>query len=296
MTAMNVGVDDSLQGDAGVGEDLRRKLMALESYISQWPRVIVAFSGGVDSSLVLRTAIQALGPENVLAVTVVSPLMPERDQGTAAAVAADMGARRRIVKTDELQDEAIAANPSNRCFYCKSNTFGLLTAIAGEEGYQAVLDGTNRSDCGDYRPGMAAIRGFETVHSPLLECGLAKPEVRRLARQLGLPNWNLPAQACLASRIPYGEPLTLEKLEQIARAEAILIEFGLENVRVRHHGQIARIEVAPEELVKVLKPELLQEISRRIKVCGFTYAALDLDGYRTGSLNEVLASTERQRG
>ena len=293
---MNVGVDDSLQGDAGVGEDLRRKLMALESYISQWPRVIVAFSGGVDSSLVLRTAIQALGPENVLAVTVVSPLMPERDQGTAAAVAADMGARRRIVKTDELQDEAIAANPSNRCFYCKSNTFGLLTAIAGEEGYQAVLDGTNRSDCGDYRPGMAAIRGFETVHSPLLECGLAKPEVRRLARQLGLPNWNLPAQACLASRIPYGEPLTLEKLEQIARAEAILIEFGLENVRVRHHGQIARIEVAPEELVKVLKPELLQEISRRIKVCGFTYAALDLDGYRTGSLNEVLASTERQRG
>ncbi len=293
---MNVGVDDSLQGDAGVGEDLRRKLMALESYISQWPRVIVAFSGGVDSSLVLRTAIQALGLENVLAVTVVSPLMPERDQGTAAAVAADMGARRRIVKTDELQDEAIAANPSNRCFYCKSNTFGLLTAIAGEEGYQAVLDGTNRSDCGDYRPGMAAIRGFETVHSPLLECGLAKPEVRRLARQLGLPNWNLPAQACLASRIPYGEPLTLEKLEQIARAEAILIEFGLENVRVRHHGQIARIEVAPEELVKVLKPELLQEISRRIKVCGFTYAALDLDGYRTGSLNEVLASTERQRG
>lgn len=294
MTTMNIGVNDSLKSDTGVGDDLQRKLTALESYISQWPRVIVAFSGGVDSSLVLRTAIEALGTENVLAVTVVSPLMPQRDQGTAAMVAAGMGARRRIVETDELQEEAIAANPPNRCFYCKSNTFGLLTAIAREEGYRAVLDGTNRSDCSDYRPGMAAIRGFDTVHSPLLECGLDKQEVRRLARQLGLPNWNLPAQACLASRIPYGVPLTLDKLEQIARAEAVLAEFGLDNVRVRHHGQIARIEVAPEELEKVLKTELLQEISRRIKACGFTYAALDLDGYRTGSLNEVLASTDRQ--
>jgi len=294
VTTMNIGVNDSLKSDTGVGDDLQRKLTALESYISQWPRVIVAFSGGVDSSLVLRTAIEALGTENVLAVTVVSPLMPQRDQGTAAMVAAGMGARRRIVETDELQEEAIAANPPNRCFYCKSNTFGLLTAIAREEGYRAVLDGTNRSDCSDYRPGMAAIRGFDTVHSPLLECGLDKQEVRRLARQLGLPNWNLPAQACLASRIPYGVPLTLDKLEQIARAEAVLAEFGLDNVRVRHHGQIARIEVAPEELEKVLKTELLQEISRRIKACGFTYAALDLDGYRTGSLNEVLASTDRQ--
>ena len=190
--------------DAGPGEALQDEIATLTSYISRWPWVIVAFSGGVDSSLVLRVSVEALGPENVLAVTVVSPLMPQRDRGSATAVAGALGARHRIIETDELQVSAITANPPDRCFHCKSHTFALLTGIAREEGYQAVLDGTNRSDCSDYRPGMAAIRSFDTVHSPLLECGLDKPDVRRLARQLGLPNWNLPAQACLASRIPYG--------------------------------------------------------------------------------------------
>jgi uncharacterized protein len=274
--------------DASTGEELEHKLSALKAYISRLQRVVVAFSGGVDSSLVLKAALDALGPESVLAVTVVSPLMPGRDREAAEAVARALGARHRIITTDELQVEEIAANPPDRCWHCKKNTFALLTGIAREEGYLAVLDGTNRSDCSDYRPGMAAIRSFDTVASPLLECGLEKQEVRRLARRLGLSNWNLPAQACLASRIPYGVPLTLEKLEQVARAEAVLAELGLGNVRVRHHGQIARIEVAPEELDKVLHRELLPVISSRIKACGFAYATLDLDGYRTGSLNEVL--------
>lgn len=274
--------------EKGGGEEAGPKLEALKSYISRLQRVVVAFSGGVDSSLVLKVSLDALGPENVLAVTVVSPLMPQRDRGSAEAVAVALGARRRIVETDELNIAAITANPPNRCFHCKSHTFALLTGIAGEEGFRAVLDGANRSDCSDYRPGMAATRSFPTVHSPLLECGLDKQEVRRLARQLGMPNWDLPAQACLASRIPYGVPLTRERLEQVARAEAFLAEIGLCNFRVRHHGRIARIEVSPEELGKVLNPGLLQLISRRIKDCGFTYATLDLDGYRTGSLNEVL--------
>jgi len=215
--------------------------------------------------------------------------MPERDRGWAQTVAQSLGARRRVITTDELQVEEIAANPPNRCWHCKKNTFALLTGIAREEGYLAVLDGTNRSDCSDYRPGMAAIRSFDTVYSPLLKCDLDKQEVRRLARNLGLSNWNLPAQACLASRIPYGVPLDRESLEQVARAEAVLIELGLRNVRVRHHGQIARIEIAPEELDQVLNRQSLQVISGRIKACGFAYVALDLDGYRTGSLNEVLA-------
>jgi uncharacterized protein len=272
----------------GEGDALQNKLDNLKAFISRLQRVVVAFSGGVDSSLVLKAGLDVLGPENVLAITVVSPLMPERDQGTAQAMAQSLGARRRIITTDELQVEEIAANPPNRCWHCKKNTFTLLTGIARQEGYLAVLDGTNRSDCSDYRPGMAAIRSFDTVYSPLLECGLDKQEVRRLARGLGLSNWNLPAQACLASRIPYGMPLTLESLEQVARAEAVLIELGLRNVRVRHHGQIARIEVAPEELDKVLNRESLRVISGRIKACGFAYVTLDLDGYRTGSLNEVL--------
>ncbi len=275
-------------GEEGESDALQGKLDNLKSFISRLQRVVVAFSGGVDSSLVLKAALDALGPENVLAITVVSPLMPERDQGTAQAVAQSLGARHRIITTDELQVEEIAANPPNRCWHCKKNTFALLTGIARQEGYLAVLDGTNRTDCSDYRPGMAAIRSFDTVYSPLLECGLDKQEVRRLARGLGLSNWNLPAQACLASRIPYGVPLTLESLEQVARAEAVLIELGLRNVRVRHHGQIARIEVAPEELDKVLNRESLRVIFGRIKACGFAYVTLDLDGYRTGSLNEVL--------
>ena len=271
-----------------VGDDLQGKLDHLKSFIGRLQPVVVAFSGGVDSSLVLKAALDALGPEKVLAVTVVSPLMPERDQGIAQAVVQSLGARHRIITTDELQVAEIAANPANRCWHCKKNTFALLTGIAREEGYLAVLDGTNRSDCRDYRPGMAAIRSFDNVYSPLLECGLDKQEVRRLARDLGLSNWDLPAQACLASRIPYGVPLTLESLEQVARAEAVLVELGLRNVRVRHHGLIARIEIAPEELDRVLNREMLQVISGRIKACGFAYVTLDLDGYRTGSLNEVL--------
>jgi uncharacterized protein len=274
--------------DANTAEELEGKLDGLKAYISRLRRVIVAYSGGVDSSLVLRVAIDALGVEGVLAVTVVSPLMPLREGGPAVEVALSLGARHRMIETDVLQVAEIAANPPNRCWHCKRHTFGLLTGIAREEGYLAVLDGTNRSDRSDYRPGLAAARSFDLVHSPLLDCGLDKREVRRLARQLGLPNWNLPAQACLASRIPYGEPLTLEKLRQIADAEAALAEFGLSNFRVRHHGRVARIEVDPEEWGEILHPDTLRSISRRVKACGFVYAALDLDGYRTGSMNEVL--------
>ncbi len=272
-------------------DGLKLKLDNLRSYISRLQRVVVAYSGGVDSSLVLGAALEALGTDRVLAVTVVSPLMPLRERGPAAEVARGLGARHRVVETDELQVAEIAGNSPDRCWHCKNNTFGLLTGIARQEGYLAVLDGTNRSDIGDYRPGLAATRSFDLVHSPLLECGLDKQEVRQLARQLGLPNWNLPAQACLASRIPYGEPLTLAKLQQIAEAEAALAGLGLSNFRVRHHGQVARIEVDPEEWSKILNPDTLQSISSQVKACGFAYASLDLDGYRTGSMNEVLPGT-----
>jgi uncharacterized protein len=268
--------------------NLEEKLLNLSRYITQLERVVVAFSGGVDSSLVLKVAVDCLGKQNVLAVTVRSPLIPPRDLETAVRIARELQAPHRIIETDELQDAQIVANTPQRCYYCKRHTFELLTGLAHREGYRRVLEGSNGSDTRDYRPGLAAVRSFEMVRSPLLDCGLEKSEVRQIARLLGLKNWNQPARPCLASRIPYGEPLSLKKLEMVSEAEARLADLGITNVRVRYHGQVARIEIDPDEMAGVLKPELLRQISGEVKACGFTYVALDLDGYRTGSLNEVI--------
>lgn len=264
------------------------KLACLSHYIKGLERVVVAFSGGVDSSLLLKVALDCLGRENVLAVTVRSPLMPHRDLDTAVKIARELHAPHRIIETDELQDVQIAANTPQRCYHCKRHTFELLTGRARREGYRSILEGSNSSDTLDYRPGLAAVRSFEMVRSPLLDCGLEKNEIRRIARLLGLKNWDRPARPCLASRIPYGEPLTPEKLEMVDRAEERLAALGLKNVRVRYHGTVARIEIDRDEMPGVLEPELLRRISREVKDCGFTYVALDLDGYRTGSLNEVI--------
>ncbi|HHW40802.1 MAG TPA: ATP-dependent sacrificial sulfur transferase LarE [Syntrophomonadaceae bacterium] len=267
---------------------LEEKLANLSRNITQLERVVVAFSGGVDSSLVLKVAADCLGKQNVLAVTVRSPLMPHRDLETAVRIARELQAPHRIIETDELQDAQIVANTPQRCYYCKRHTFELLTGLARREGYRSVLEGSNNSDTRDYRPGLAAVRSFEMVRSPLQDCGLEKNEIRQIARLLGLKNWDRPARPCLASRIPYGEPLSLEKLEMVDRAEDRLAGLGLKNVRVRYHGTVARIEIDPDEMPGVLEPELLRQISREVKACGFTYVALDLDGYRTGSLNEVI--------
>ncbi len=268
--------------------NLEEKLLNLSRYITQLERVVVAFSGGVDSSLVLKVSVDCLGKQNVLAVTVRSPLIPLRDLETAVRIARELQAPHRIIETDELQDAQIVANTPQRCYHCKRHTFELLTDLARREGYKYVLEGSNRSDTRDYRPGLEATRSFEAVRSPLLDCGLEKSEVRQIARLLGLKNWNQPARPCLASRIPYGEPLSLKKLEMVSEAEARLADLGITNVRVRYHGQVARIEIDPDEMAGVLKPELLHQISGEVKACGFTYVALDLDGYRTGSLNEVI--------
>jgi len=269
--------------------NLEEKLSNLSRYITQLQRVVVAFSGGVDSSLVLKVAVDCLGKQNVLAATLLSPLMPRRDLETAGRIARELQAPHRIIETDELQDAQIVTNTPQRCYHCKRHTFELLTGLARREGYRSVLEGSNRSDTRDYRPGLAAVRSFEMVKSPLLDCGLDKGEVRRLAKSLGLGNWDQPARPCLASRIPYGEPLSLKKLEMVSEAEARLADLGISNVRVRYHGPVARIEIDPAEMSRVLEPELLRLISREVKSCGFTYVALDLDGYRTGSLNEVIS-------
>lgn len=273
-------------------EGSEHKYSRLLDLIRPLGRVVVAFSGGVDSSLLLKASLECLLPEEILAVTVQSPFSLPGEVESAGALAGELGTPWRAVEVDELQDLQIVANTPYRCYHCKEKRFSLLTALARQEGYRAVLEGTNQSDAADFRPGTVALREMPLVHSPLQECGLTKEEIRELARDLGLRNWNQPSQACLASRLPYGEPLTGEKLHQVSRAEEELKRLGFRRFRVRYHGPVARIEISPEELPRVWKEGLMETISRRVKSCGFAYAALDLDGYRSGSLNETVDNKE----
>lgn len=261
---------------------------ALKNYISKWQRAVVAFSGGVDSSLVLKAAIDALGRNSVLSVTVTSPLHTAEELAGAIELAAQLGVSHRMVPIDELAIEAIAANPPDRCYHCKRHRFERLVRLAEEMGFDTVLEGSNASDADDYRPGLKAVQSFAQVHSPLLELGIDKASVRALAWQQGLSNWDLAARACLASRIPYGDRLILTELQAVGAAERLLGELGFVNPRVRRHGDIARLELAPNDLGRLLDPGFRAALSAQIKACGFRYVAADLDGYRTGSLNETL--------
>ncbi|MEN6461331.1 MAG: ATP-dependent sacrificial sulfur transferase LarE [Syntrophomonas sp.] len=269
-------------------ENLLSKYSLLTAKISEMKRVIVAYSGGVDSTLLLKAAYDCLGEENVLAVTEASPLISNNDIETAIAMAKEIGVPHRIIQANELDVEEIISNPPNRCYYCKLHTFSLLIELAHEEGFNSILEGTNYSDLKDYRPGMDAVQSLEMVKSPLLDCKLEKEEIRILAKDLQLANWNQPSAACLASRIPYGDRISLEKLTSIAEAEARLHRLGISNVRVRHHGPIARVEVSREDFALVLNPDFLNLMSREVKACGFIYVTLDVDGYNTGSLNKCL--------
>lgn len=264
----------------------------LSRCISEFPKALIAFSGGTDSTLLLKAALDALGPSNVMAVTMVSPLVTVRETEKAQLLAKKLGAQHRLIDFDPLNTETIAANPPDRCFYCKKAIFNSLFEIADQEGYPVILEGTNISDLGDYRPGLAAVKNMERVHSPFLRCSLDKAAIRKLARAAGLDNWDQPSQACLASRIPYGEPLTLQKLAAVSKAEQFLRESGFSQVRVRHHGDLARIEVLSEEMPAFLDPRQRELISQSIKSCGFKYVTFDIDGYRTGSLNEVLKDSQ----
>jgi len=277
---------------AGAGQvlppDLQPGYDRLAALIAGCGRVVVAFSGGVDSSLLLKVALDTLGPERVLAVIAQSESYPARELAEALLLAGDLGTTPRVIASAEFSDPRYRANPANRCYYCKSELFGRLAAIAREEGYAAVLEGNNADDAGDYRPGRQAAQELG-VRSPLLEVGLGKAEVRALARALGLPNWDKPAAACLASRIPYGTPLTPETLSRVDAAEQALLDLGFRQVRVRHHGDLARIEVAPAEVDRLLAADVRREVTARLRRLGYRYVSADLQGYRTGSANEALS-------
>ncbi|MDR0602418.1 MAG: ATP-dependent sacrificial sulfur transferase LarE [Treponema sp.] len=245
----------------------------------------VAFSGGVDSSFLCHAAAAVLG-KNTAAITIVSPMLPASEIKCAAEVARQVGIEHILVE-ESVIDEAVAANPRDRCYHCKKLEFGRILEEAKKRGLAAVLDGSNVDDTGDYRPGLKALEEMG-IMSPLREAGLAKEEIRSLSRRFNLPTWDKPAFACLASRIPYGEEINSGKLSRIEKAEDALRSFGLRQFRVRSHGDIARIEVAPEERRKFFDEDTLDAVSRAVKSAGFLYAALELEGYVMGSMNRAI--------
>jgi len=261
------------------------KERALRDRLQSIGSVIVAYSGGVDSAYLAYVAHRTLG-DRALAVTADSPSYPERHRQLALRIAREFGLRHEIIHTNELDRPEYRANPANRCYYCKHELYTHLSRLAAARG-AVVVDGNNADDRGDYRPGRQAAREFG-VESPLDDVGLTKAEIRELSRQAGLPTWDEPASACLSSRIPYHSEVTDEKLRTIERAEQALRALGFRVFRVRHHDALARIELSREEMARALEPEINAAIVRELKNAGYRYVSLDLQGYRTGSLNEGL--------
>lgn len=270
--------------------DPYRKLDKLKDFLKDLGSVVIGFSGGVDSTFLLKVAYDVLG-SNVLAVTAVSEVTSGREVQEAEKFAQMIGVEHIKVKTNELAIEEFASGVKERCYYCKKLRFSEMLNLAKEKGYKYVIDGSNVDDMGDYRPGMRAVKELGVV-SPLKEVGMTKEDIRILSKDMKLPTWNKPSFACLASRIPYDEPITVEKLNMIEQAENYLASLGFSQYRVRHHGEIARIEVAPEERSKFFSEEIMDDVSKKFKELGFIYVALELSGYRMGSLNETLKGKE----
>lgn len=267
--------------------ELRDKLEKLKEILKPMGRVVVAYSGGVDSTFLLRVAKDALGEENVMAITALSPLYPEREVEGAKKTAGEMGVRHLLIESNELEVEGFSENPPNRCYLCKKELFHEIKKAAQREKIFYIIEGSTLDDETDHRPGKKAI-GELGIRSPLIEASFTKAEVREASKHLRLPTWDKPSFACLASRFPYGQEITVEDIKKVGEAEEVLIRMGFKQVRVRHYQDLARIEIYKEDFERMLDTRIRGEVVERLKKIGYTYITLDLQGFRSGSMNEVL--------
>ncbi len=265
---------------------LAAKEARLHSRLEEFDSLLIAYSGGVDSAYLAYAASRALG-DRMLCVTADSPSYPRRHRDLAERIAREFGLPHEFIETSEMDRAEYRANPANRCYYCKTELYEHLSELATARGFSAIADGSNADDRGDYRPGRQAAREFG-VKSPLDDADLTKTEIRELSRRAGLPTWDEPASACLSSRIPYQSEVTVGKLSMIERAEDALRRHGFRVCRVRHHDTVARLEIGRDEMARALDPEISAALVRELKAIGYQYVSLDLQGYRTGSLNEIL--------